>query len=494
MKEKPDILLFMSDQHSACQMSHAGGTADTPNMDRLAENGISFTRAYTSCPLCVPARMSFLSGMLPTRTGILTNNDTLPDTTPTFLHSLCEAGYETVLIGRMHFVGEDQYHGFTKHLAGDMTPVTWNRPVERIAGERGVMRMGYAYMGALKVMGAGESPVLHYDDHVIRTALEYLAEPHDKPQFILVGTYGPHFPYVAPPDLYCKYKEKIRKLGPPEQFNESKPYIDNNVFLKDRQLGADEEEAIQARAAYCALVERADRQLGEVQKAFQNYTKQQGHSYLFGYTSDHGDMNGMLGMYGKETFFEPSVRIPLLMEGDGIPVGKTYRQPVSIMDIGVTLCELAGARFEAPDGSSLAPLIHDRPFKSCPVYSQVWEHMNIFKHPEDHRNTYGVMIVKDHYKFITYDGCGYDMLFDLEADPCERENLAEILTELSAELKEEALAGADPKEAAAMQAVKKRNAALFAGYELARGTMNSLDDRHRWRGNPPTAREQPAIK
>ena len=95
------------------------------------------------------------------------------------------------------------------------------------------------------------------------------------------------------------------------------------MFLKERQMGANEEEALQARAAYCALVERTDQQLGEVQKAFQNYTKQQEHPYIFGYTSDHGDMNGMLGMYGKETFFEPSARIPLLMEGDGIPGEKT---------------------------------------------------------------------------------------------------------------------------------------------------------------------------
>ena len=164
------------------------------------------------------------------------------------------------------------------------------------------------------------------------------------------------------------------------------------------------------------------------------------------------------------------------------------------MDIGVTLCELAGAQFEAPDGSSLAPLIHEKPYKARTVYSQVWEHMNPVKHPEDHRHTYGVMVIKDHYKFITYDGCGHDMLFDLEADPCERENLAEKLPELLAELKEEALACADPQETADMQAVKKRNAALFAGYELARGKMNSLDDQYRWRGNPPTARNQPDIK
>ncbi|MBT9778727.1 sulfatase-like hydrolase/transferase [Clostridium sp. MCC353] len=494
MREKPDILLFMSDQHSACQMSHAGGIADTPNMDELARSGVNFTDTYTSCPICVPARMSFLSGTLPSKTGILTNNDTLPDTIPTFLHTLCSEGYETVLIGRMHFIGENQYHGFTRHLAGDMTPTTWTRPVERIAQERGVMRMGYAYMGALNVMGAGESPVLHYDDHVIRTALEYLSEPHDKPQFILVGTFGPHFPYVAPPELYWKYKAKIQKLEPPEQFNESKPYIENNIFLKDRQMGADEEEALQARAAYCALVERTDSQMGEVKKAFKDYTEQMGHSYIFGYTSDHGDMNGMLGMYGKETFFDPSVRIPFMLEGEEIPTGKCIGRPVSIMDIGATLCGFAGTTFEAPDGVSLVPLIRNEPFENRLVYSQIWEHLNFIKYPDDSRNTYGVMVIKDNYKFITYDGCGTDMLFDRKADPYERENLAEKMPELANELKAEALACADPCEVAKIQAVKKRNAALFSKCEQASGRMEALDNKYRWHGNPPSAREMPAAK
>lgn len=96
---RPDILLFMSDQHAPQFMAGAEMEVDTPNLDALRREGTSFSEAYTACPLCVPARMAMLSGMRAARTGIFTNNDALPDTLPTFLHHLAAAGYETVLPG-----------------------------------------------------------------------------------------------------------------------------------------------------------------------------------------------------------------------------------------------------------------------------------------------------------------------------------------------------------------------------------------------------------
>ena len=133
-----DILVFISDQHSPLWSAFGGGKADTPVLNEVCASGTSFSQCYTSCPLCVPARMSMLTGKLPSKNGVMTNLDTIPDIMPTFLHPFVEAGYETVLIGRMHFVGKDQRHGFTKRLAKDMTPVSWNRPVEKLKEERGV--------------------------------------------------------------------------------------------------------------------------------------------------------------------------------------------------------------------------------------------------------------------------------------------------------------------------------------------------------------------
>ena len=88
----PDILLFISDQHAPQYQAGGQMPVDTPNLAALREQGTAFDAAYTPCPLCVPARMAMLSGLAPHHTGIFTNNDTLPQTTPTFLHAMAAAG------------------------------------------------------------------------------------------------------------------------------------------------------------------------------------------------------------------------------------------------------------------------------------------------------------------------------------------------------------------------------------------------------------------
>ena len=95
--KQPDILLFMSDQHGADYCSWGDVKVDTPTLDAIRKTGTVFENTYTSCPLCVPARISFMSSKLPSDTGCYGNQDALPDITPCFTHALVAAGYETVL-------------------------------------------------------------------------------------------------------------------------------------------------------------------------------------------------------------------------------------------------------------------------------------------------------------------------------------------------------------------------------------------------------------
>ena len=126
---KKEILLYMSDQHSHRLQGWAGDSVvRTPMMDRLAREGTAMTNAMTSCPLCVPARASLISGQLPSNNGVLFNFNAISSDQATFLHSLTASGYETVLCGRMYFVGPDQRHGYARHIAGDRTPVFHNNP------------------------------------------------------------------------------------------------------------------------------------------------------------------------------------------------------------------------------------------------------------------------------------------------------------------------------------------------------------------------------
>jgi choline-sulfatase len=124
LSKKPNIVLICTDQHNpAVTGCYGNATVDTPNMDRLAAEGIRFNSAYCSAPMCVPSRMSFLTGLYPFNNGTLDNDGILSSKVPTFAHVAGGNGYRTVLSGRMHFRGPDQYHGFMERIEGDVSPL-----------------------------------------------------------------------------------------------------------------------------------------------------------------------------------------------------------------------------------------------------------------------------------------------------------------------------------------------------------------------------------
>jgi len=262
---QPDILMFMTDQHTAALFGAAGDPiVSTPNLDRLAAEGVMFDNTYTSCPLCVPARSSMLTGQRPSRTGILTNSGIIPSEQATFVHSLAAAGYETVLCGRMHFLGPDQRHGFIKRLVGDFTPC-WHGRYGQVRSDLG------PYVGTPagqfdKLYGGGTSPVLEYDQAVVAAAIDYLKQPHEKPIFLLIGTYAPHHTFVAPPDLYKKYLDLI-----PPPASDSQERIDSLPLLDAEKRDFDADLVHKLRAAYYGMIENVDGQIGQVREAWDNF-------------------------------------------------------------------------------------------------------------------------------------------------------------------------------------------------------------------------------
>ncbi len=475
--KQPDILVFLSDQHTPYFTGYRGGCVDTPSLDALVSQGVSFDNAYTACPLCVPARMSMLSTLMPCKTGVYGNNDTLSNGIPTFLHPLVAAGYETVLAGRMHFVGADQRHGFTRRIAPDMTPVSWTRPVERLKAERGPLVMTYAYFGATKIVGGGESPVIHYDNMVTQAALSYLDRPHDKPQFIVVGTYGPHFPYITTPALFRKYYERVRES---DLFRETPAYL--NPLLRDRRIDAAPDVARGCAAAYCGLVEQMDTQIGLVREAFLRFCEKRGTDPVFCYVSDHGDQVGDRGMFGKDTFFEKSVKVPMIFAGTGIAKGVRHDAAVSLLDLGPTLLALAGAQpMEESDGVPLS-LSGEAPDPDRVVLS---EHMEGWMAEKDYR--YACMAAQGDWKLITYHGYeAYDALFNVRNDPDELVNRIQVEPERAAFLRGKTRVLGDPAALEARQRSRAVRTQWFRAYEAATG----IDDAERWHDNPPSARGQ----
>ncbi len=410
--KKCDILIYFSDQHNYQYSGFSGNKIVlTPNLDNLARDGTTFKNTYTSCPLCVPARTSFVTGQYASKTGVFTNDGTFSSDQATFLHSVAAIGYETVLCGRIHFVGEDQRHGFTKRIMYDM-------------GQEGLGPY-YGTRGHLctKVVGGGNSPVLAYDRSVISAISQYLNLDHDKPQCIVVGTYAPHFPYVAPEELY-KYYNDIADL--PQSRLVDSNYEDCPMVTVKKEF-VQVERLKKIRAAYYGMITFMDEQIGLVRDAWDNYLKRNQREGVFVYISDHGDTAGEHGLHGKTTFYDGSAKIPLIFEGCGVKKGVSINSAASIVDISPTICEMIGA--EAPgaqDGKSLLTQI------KIGINDEGRHVISEFVEQGKDGNVYpGVMVKKDRWKFIRYYMHEqFDMLFDTEEDPYEMNNIINKLPEL----------------------------------------------------------------
>lgn len=458
-----DFLVFISDQHNGRILGCAGDpVVRTPHMDALAGEGVCFDRAYTSCPLCVPARMSMLAAKLPSKTGIFTNTGTLSEEMPTFLHLLANAGYETVLCGRMHFEGLDQRHGFTRRIAWDITPTTTGCGQGPLRGQMGMLA-GEPY--ALQIVGGGNNHVLHYDRYVVDEALRYLAQPHDKPQCIFVGTYAPHSPYIAPPELYAYYRDKV--TIPPDGDRAAA-----KVHPAEAKRAAEKNpEILRAlRAAYYGCVEFTDGLIGETRQAWNDYLSREGREGVFVYLSDHGDMNGSRGFWAKQSLYESAEHIPFLMAGDGVPAGKRISCPVSIMDLGPTLCEMAGVDCTLPDqdGVSLLTAVEQDAKREQPVIAE-W-----ITNPFLNGTDFGRMVAQDEWKLITYNTYPEaDELYRPAEDPWEMRELSAQQPEQAAMLRAIAYEGIAPEEIVRRKNQRETGAKIVKAFRRTHSATNT---------------------
>ncbi len=415
---KPEILIVMTDQHAAsCNGFMGNQIVSTPHLDRLASNGVVFDQTYTSSPICVPARMSFMTGLNPSNGGWFDNDFSIGDNQATYMHALTLAGYDTVLCGRMHFVGEDQQHGFSKRIMGDFTqsfPGTHGKRRQ----SHGPYQLASTTKYCLRVAGGSDiTPVTEYDQAVLDKAKKYLEGSYDKPQCMLVGLFAPHFPFVAPSEYYLKYKDIADEPG-----NQAKNFDTHPMYYKYEKALTDSTLVKKARAAYYGLVENIDRQIGELLHLWQEYLDRNQKKGIIVYLSDHGESAGEKDLFGKMNFFDPSVKIPLIFAGEGIKKGIRINHPVSIADVGATLCEIVGA--SSPPKIDAKSLFHqvcngiEDPYRE--VISEFME--------KNDRGEFvpGRMVRFSHWKLIRYKGYeSNDLLFDLKNDPGETINLRE---------------------------------------------------------------------
>jgi len=439
-QEKPNILLIMADQLTPLMTSPYGyEAAKTPNMQRLADEGILFQNAYSTCPICTPARMSLLTGKYVSTINCNDNGSILHADEPTHNHYLALAGYDAVLSGKLHAIGPDQLHGFARRLNTDIYPADFNFLTKRkdedafASCHTNPISVDYVTEG----VGVRQwSMQLDYDEETQFRALEYLRykrsqpsgtlqkplpERDEKPFFLQVSFNHPHEPFHCLQrhwDLYEGVDIPIPQY--PENLEETYTSFDKTLNKWHGCAEVDLKNPLSLRAmhrSYLANTTYVDEKIGELLQALEDYGLADDTIVVF--LSDHGDMLGHRGMIQKRAFYEQSSRIVMQVRlprnfARGKP-GTVCTDPVSIADVCPTILELAGVNDYLPmDGASLVPQIEGR--------SDPDRHVFCENHSEG-ATTACFMVRQGNHKYV-YLHNAESQLFDLADDPGEWQNLA----------------------------------------------------------------------
>ncbi|MYF92721.1 MAG: sulfatase-like hydrolase/transferase [Gemmatimonadetes bacterium] len=485
----PNLLYIHSDQHSPYVAGCYGDPlVETPHLDALAERGVVFDNTYCPSPICVPSRMSMLSGRYPCDNQVWTNSHILDSGIPTFAHAMGAGGYHPVLIGRMHSVGPDQLHGYAERLVGDHGP---NQP-----GGKGVdhgQLSGTAGPGriSLRLSGHGQSAYQVHDEDVTAATVDYLnrlgvakrAGQVAEPFSLSVGFMLPHQPFVARLQDYRYYYENITPPQTPEPFGDHlHPHIKHwRQACEIEEVS--EEETRRARAAYWALVHRMDALIGQIIAALRENDLEE--NTLILYTSDHGEQVGEHGLWWKQTFYEDSVKVPTILAWPGrLPAGTRCDRVISSLDLNATMLDALGCpALPHSRGRSLLPLLADPQNAEWDdvVFSEFCQDAAGAGGPFSEVGIFQRMIRRGPWKLNYYHGqpC---QLFDLQADPRERCDLAAdpAHQETLAALKTEVLDGWDPEWIAARMAALRADRSILAMW----GRTVQPPDQCRWKLDP----------
>ena len=416
-----NLIIIMSDEHNPKVMGCNGHPlVKTPNIDALAAAGTSFTSAYTTCPVCVPARAAFATGKYVNQIGYWDNADAYEGAIPSWHHRLRDRGHRVVSIGKLHFRGlPDDDNGFSEEII----------PMNIIEGKGDLMGLVRTDLPErnlswkiAKLAGPGETSYTFYDREIATKAQIWLREEapkyRDKPWVLFVSFVCPHFPLVAPAEFYYQYP--VDEMPLPKQYAQNErplhPYLRDysDSFCYDRYF--DDDKLKKAIAAYYGLCTFLDDNIGKVLRTLDATGLTDNTRVL--YTTDHGDNLGARGLWGKSTMYEEVAGVPLIIKGPDIPQGVKITAPASHVDTYPFILESTGASvpeaYDTHPGKSLFKLATG----AAPDRSVLSEYHGMGS------TTGAFMIRHGKYKYVHY--VAYPpQLFDLEADPEELSDLAE---------------------------------------------------------------------
>jgi choline-sulfatase len=421
-----NILFLMSDQHRGDFLGAAGANwVKTPNLDKLAREGVNFTRAYSSVPSCLPARTSLLTGMSPWQSGQLGYNNipAYPFEGPAML---TEAGYRTHAVGKNHFTPMRNRHGYqtveleegwyTAREGQEKCDYTlW---FEKNAPGQNINASGLGYNDNRGGICFPFEESLHPTTWTANRAVEFLKTYREEaPWMLKVSFQRPHCPYDPPQRWYKAYQE----VDPPKpsigDWAETKYGVTDGTFATDVNASHGvfpPAEITESRRSYAASISFMDEQLGSVLEALK--ARGELENTLILYTSDHGDMLGDHYMWRKCRPYEGSARIPMIVrwpEAMGLKAkrGQTRNDVIELRDVLPTFLDAAGIiKPTVMDGRSMLDLLKGNKWRSVLdlEHAQIYEKDNAW-----------VALTDGKYKYVYFTLTGQEQLFNLEQDPGE---------------------------------------------------------------------------
>jgi arylsulfatase A-like enzyme len=443
--QRPNILWICTDQQRFDTLGcYDNKLVHTPNLDRLAENGVLFEYCYSQSPVCTPSRACFLTGRYPRTTRCRQNGQSIPSDEVLVTRLLAEAGYTCGLSGKLHLSAcnpsaapsterrvNDGYHEF--HWSHHPSPDWPTNEYIHWLRERGVQYetepsdiSGYLTRGM---------PAEHHQTTwCIQKAINFI-EAHTslrRPWLFSVNIFDPHHPFDPPDACLERYLKMLDQVPLPNYVEgelRNKP-----VYQQIDHRGAygtpgyhafkdmTERDHRAVRAAYWAMIDLIDAQVGRMLDTLERTGQIDNTIVVF--TSDHGEMLGDHGIYLKGPYFyEPAIRVPLIISwSGGLNVRGRSRALVELGDLAPTILEAVGLDpHPGMQSRSLWPMLSGQAELDShreDVYCEYYNAMPFHKEPAAH----ATMVRTDRYKLVAVHGLDAGELYDLQEDPNETLN------------------------------------------------------------------------
>lgn len=419
---RPNVLLIITDSQGWNVLGDSGtGHIRTPNIDRLAARGLSFARAYNTCPLCTPARAGLFTGMYPHNAGAWSNDLPLGANVATMGTYLREAGYDTAYVGKWHLDGTD-YFG-SGECPPEWNPQYWydgrNYLEELTSEDRRRWRSGLRSADAIREAGIDRGWT--WAGRVTERARRFMRSRRidargrgDRPWLVVASYDEPHGPSVCPPpfcDMYRDFAYPLPANGADELSGKPRHHREWARKFSIPPGGLQQ-------PLYFGAASFVDDEIGRlIDVAMED------DNTVVIFTTDHGHYLGAHGLDGKgPALYEEVVRVPLIVAGPGIPSGATSNSLISHLDVLPTVLELAGAK--APpilEGRSAKPIFVD-PTAVIRDYTLVEFH----RFSITHDSWFGFIPIRSIVtadRKLTVNLHQTDELYDLDEDPGELVNL-----------------------------------------------------------------------